>query len=434
MRILLGYTDEGLHPDTAARMAAVPGVEMVDVSADDFAYWRALEERWTGDCDLLVVEQDMVIHDQVIPQLEACPGDWCTFGYPIFNSAQRLIQGLGCTRFSAALQRKVPAAEFAADGALRHITEPGLSGVPWQFLDLVIAERLRVGHGLRPCVHAPDVEHRHDYSGPPALPGARGLRHPGEDTGDPADSPLAVYHREVPVVHKPRQPPAIQVYGAALTPVRSPDDAARLANALSQRYLHPDGSPRDLPAQIDAGRPAALRFATDKVAQGYLPAYLGIAAAVGTSGRVCEAGVWTGESLRMWQALFPGGIVAVVDIDGTALWPHETVKIVAAQDDPGLPAALAGVSPGGWDIIVDDASHRGDLTRRTWELLWPLVVPGGWYVVEDWFVGFGNHPLFPGDHSMLRTAESFLQLLAAPGGEVESVTYRYGMIILRKVR
>jgi len=62
------------------------------------------------------------------------------------------------------------------------------------------------------------------------------------------------------------------------------------------------------------------------------------------------------------------------------------------------------------------------------------VVPGGWYVVEDWFVGFGNHPLFPGDHSMLRTAESFLQLLAAPGGEVESVTYRYGMIILRKVR
>src|SRR5215467_7785983 len=181
MRILLGYTDDGLHPATAAQVAAIPGVEMVDVRADDFAYWRAIEQRWAGEADLLVIEQDMVIHGQVIPQLEACPGQWCTFAYPIFNSGQRLTQGLGCTRFSAALQRKVPAAEFAADGRLRDL-DRGQDGVPWQFLDLVIAERLRIGHGLRPHVHSPDVEHRHDYSGPPSLPGRDGtLRHPGED-------------------------------------------------------------------------------------------------------------------------------------------------------------------------------------------------------------------------------------------------------------
>jgi hypothetical protein len=60
------------------------------------------------------------------------------------------------------------------------------------------------------------------------------------------------------------------------------------------------------------------------------------------------------------------------------------------------------------------------------------VRPGGWYVIEDWFVGYGNHPLHAGDHSMMRTAESFLALFTEPGGEVGSVEYRYGMIIIRK--
>ena len=449
MRILLAHT-EALHPDTLAalnrEMAAEVSrfangessltkcmAEMTDVTGDDFAYWRAIKERWDGQEDLLIVEQDVVIHDGVIPQLAECPGDWCLFAYPIFNSGQRLTQGLGCTRFSAALQRRVDCAEFETDGKLY---SDGKSGVPWNFLDLIIAERLKVGYGLLPHVHEPDVEHRHDYGGPVVI--GTGLADSGRMR---ENDPLAVYHYELPVIFGPPEAvlkPAVMVYGATMTDVNSLDDAARLANSLAARYMTEDGKPRETPAQLDTSRPQALRFKTDKVSQGYLPAYLRIAGEIGTSGRVCEVGVWGGDSLHMWQALFPGGIAAGIDNDERATWPAGTVKIVASQDDESLPGQLRRISPAGWDLIVDDASHDGVLTRKTWELLWPLVVPGGRYVIEDWFVGLPSRQAQGYGESMLRTAESFLLMLDRPGGgrllegQVESAEYRHGMIILRK--
>jgi hypothetical protein len=85
---------------------------------------------------------------------------------------------------------------------------------------------------------------------------------------------------------------------------------------------------------------------------------------------------------------------------------------------------------------VDDASHQGEHTRSSFDLLWPLVQPGGYYVIEDWTVALRDDPHWGrqadwGD-GMLRTAESFLPMLAWRDGECESVTYRYGLIIIRK--
>ena len=56
-----------------------------------------------------------------------------------------------------------------------------------------------------------------------------------------------------------------------------------------------------------------MKFATDKVQHGYLPAYLRIAAELGPAARVCEIGVQHGHGLDMFQALFPDGLVAGVD-------------------------------------------------------------------------------------------------------------------------
>src|SRR6478609_8684585 len=193
MRILLCHTADGLRPETLQALDdAGIAPEFVDVDGDDFGYWRAIRDRWDGTGDLLVVEQDIAVHGDVLPQLEACPGDWCVFGYPIFNSAQRLTQGLGCTRFSAALQAKVPAGEFEADGRLRNGHD---DGIPWNFLDIIIAGRLRLGHGLAPHVHQPDVTHLHDYSGIPAT---------GAETGQDRP-PASPYDRELPVMFGPAE-------------------------------------------------------------------------------------------------------------------------------------------------------------------------------------------------------------------------------------
>lgn len=172
---------------------------------------------------------------------------------------------------------------------------------------------------------------------------------------------------------------------------------------------------------------------TDKITLGYLPTYEAIAEQIGPAGRVCEVGVATGGSLELWQKLFPTGRIVGVDSDRMARWPEGTVRIVCDQTDPALPGLVWAASADAYDLIVDDASHDGSATWRTWELLWPHLRPGGWYVVEDWMVGFPSWA-GPGEHrpSMMTTAYSFLGLLERPGGEVESVTYRYGQIIIRK--
>jgi predicted O-methyltransferase YrrM len=36
------------------------------------------------------------------------------------------------------------------------------------------------------------------------------------------------------------------------------------------------------------------------------------------------------------------------------------------------------------DLVIDDASHQLDLTRRSFEILFPYLRPGGLYLIEDW--------------------------------------------------
>jgi hypothetical protein len=130
-----------LHPACAA--ALPPGTIRPDVSGDPLAYWRALRSLWTGDAGLLVIEHDIEIHAGVLPQLAECGEDWCTFPYlqqPGLNFT--CTMALGCTRFSAALQRQVP-----FPPATR-----------WDALDGAIANTL-LAAGITAHVHQPPVTH-----------------------------------------------------------------------------------------------------------------------------------------------------------------------------------------------------------------------------------------------------------------------------------
>jgi hypothetical protein len=167
-------------------------------------------------------------------------------------------------------------------------------------------------------------------------------------------------------------------------------------------------------------------FNTDKIyLHDYFPAYLDIARTLGRSARVCEIGVLGGESLRMWQSLFPTGQVTGVDIHPDAVFPPGTRKVISAQDNPGL----AGL--GFFDLIVDDASHKGELSAETFRIMWPSVAEGGFYVLEDWFIGLETYTDGTYDPGMLATVQSFLRLLTKDS-ECESVLYRYGLAIVRK--
>lgn len=170
-----------------------------------------------------------------------------------------------------------------------------------------------------------------------------------------------------------------------------------------------------------------MRFNTDKVTHGYLPTYLMLAGEIGIDGHIVELGVDRGGSLEMWQTLFPEGVVVGVDRSAEATWPPGVWSIVCEQDDPALVDKLRDVCPE-FDLIVDDASHLGDKTRATFDMLWPLVGPGRTYVIEDWQIGFDDWPGY--DRSMLTLAEGLVGMVHDVS--VDTITYRHGQIIIRK--
>ncbi len=178
-----------------------------------------------------------------------------------------------------------------------------------------------------------------------------------------------------------------------------------------------------------------MEFKTDKVYWGYVPTYERMAAEIGPAGRVCELGVLHGDSLDMWLTFFPKGIVVGVDQEEQSRWPVGTYKIVSLQDDERLVPALKEYAEA-YDLIVDDCSHQGHLTKASFDLLWPLVAPGGWYVIEDWMVGlpsWGKEDSY--NLPTLHMAQEFLLLLDQDANSgVEDITYRWGQIILRKQR
>lgn len=181
---------------------------------------------------------------------------------------------------------------------------------------------------------------------------------------------------------------------------------------------------------------------SDKVSNGYLAEYYRLAKEVGAAGRILELGVREGMSLLIWKELFPYGTVMGVDNDKESQWPDGTVKLIASQDDPEVVKLAQKVAPDGWDIIVDDASHVGELTAKSFDMLWPLLRKGGWYVIEDWHVGYLPYwrEEYDTQDSMLQFATKLLSMFGEqadryPGvepGEVDEIRYLWGRIFIHK--
>lgn len=127
-------------------------------------------------------------------------------------------------------------------------------------------------------------------------------------------------------------------------------------------------------------------------------------------GNLLELGIYDGGSVAFWnEILRPAKHVA---IDG-ADWGDSSAfqRYVASRGlsdcihthwgiDQGDTDALrrivaAEFSDGTIDLVIDDASHYLAPTRASFETLFPLVRPGGRYVIEDW--SWGCWPQMPKD-------------------------------------
>lgn len=156
MRVIIPFTR--LDPRTA-RLADehLPGHHRVRITAgDDTGYWRVLLGEWRRTGGLLVVEHDIGVHEDVLPQTAVCPRHWCAFPYQVAGTVQ---PALGCTRFSAALK----ATEPDLLDVVGQVSGDGLPAGDWRRLDVRLAAELQA-RGYRMHVHSPPVRHFHGYT------------------------------------------------------------------------------------------------------------------------------------------------------------------------------------------------------------------------------------------------------------------------------
>ncbi len=108
---------------------------------------------------------------------------------------------------------------------------------------------------------------------------------------------------------------------------------------------------------------------------------------------ILEVGMFEGGSLVLFDKLYEPEKLVGVDIRSEPIEALERYRenreyirpfYELSQNDPKLPDVLRDEFPEGIDLIVDDASHMYEFSRETFHLCFPLLKPGGLYVIEDW--------------------------------------------------
>lgn len=90
-----------------------------------------------------------------------------------------------------------------------------------------------------------------------------------------------------------------------------------------------------------------------------------------------------GGSLLMWRAYFRSSRIVGIDIHDKRHFSQHRIDVRQCDqtDKEGLTRLSAEY--GGFDIVIDDGSHLNEHVINTFEVLFPLLRPGGIYVVED---------------------------------------------------
>jgi hypothetical protein len=99
--------------------------------------------------------------------------------------------------------------------------------------------------------------------------------------------------------------------------------------------------------------------------------------------KLLEIGIDKGYSIKMWKEYFTKADIYAIDIlDLTHMAEDRVSVIVGSQNDTKFLEDLSD-KHGPFDIIIDDGSHKNEDMMTSFVTLFPLLKPGGMYIVED---------------------------------------------------
>lgn len=116
---------------------------------------------------------------------------------------------------------------------------------------------------------------------------------------------------------------------------------------------------------------------------------------------IIEIGILEGASTALFADLTQPSKLVAIDYDEAPTAKlrdfiarrglGDVVSVHGGVDQADLPALQrildADVGDADVDLVIDDASHRLEPSRVTFNLLFPRLRPGGMYVLEDWATG-----------------------------------------------
>jgi hypothetical protein len=178
---------------------------------------------------------------------------------------------------------------------------------------------------------------------------------------------------------------------------------------------------------------------------------------------IFEIGVDYGESSKMFSQYFKNSNLIGIDInlreiDFQDFLNFEYIKC-DQTDETGLKKIISEKFNDQIDIVIEDASHVGALSKRSFEIVFPYVKSGGFYIIEDWGTGYWNgfidgqeyfDPILMGkrihshDFGMVGFVKSLIDEVGAldikstessnsnKNQRVKSITYYFGLVVLEK--
>lgn len=130
-----------------------------------------------------------------------------------------------------------------------------------------------------------------------------------------------------------------------------------------------------------------------------------------TGKKILELGLFEGGSLVFFDQRFQPEKIVGIDIRKEPIAPLERyvagrggvveTHYATSQDDEAALAKICREAFGGEiDVVVDDASHLYEQTKKSFDVLFRRLAPGGVYIIEDWAWSYqkpyqeASHPWF----------------------------------------
>ncbi len=145
-----------------------------------------------------------------------------------------------------------------------------------------------------------------------------------------------------------------------------------------------------------SGRWNGKVYETDKIGNGFMDDYERIFAPLRAQAvRLLEIGVAYGGSCELWSDFFPHSDTRVVGVDRALpdmpqnAHANSRITLERCDQNDGEGHARNRVALSGpFDIVIDDGAHRYAETLNCYRQLFGQVRAGGYYVIEDWGVGY----------------------------------------------